>query len=483
MKRSRFFAFVAVPALLLSVPCFAAAMREKTNLIILVAEDLGYGDVGCFGQKLFETPRLDAMAAAGLRFTQFYAGSAADTPSRCVLLTGRHSGRAVLRGHPEDPSGLQKGQSTIASLLKGAGYTTGYIGAWTVGAPNDLANPNDLGFDYFFGWINSAHAQNAYPEFLVRNGARVKLNNTVGEKWKRMQDESQPKAGMGVAAERKEYAPDLLAADALKFLRDNKDKPFLLLWTLNQPRANPEAGDGGIEVPDTSAFAAKDWPATEKTFASAVRHVDRQVGQVMDALDELGLSKITLVVFTSSNGPHIGAGHDPEFFDSNGKYREAKGDIREGGIRVPAIAWWPGTVAAGSTNDHQWYAGDLLATAAELSGQPRPKDIDSDSLVPTLKGTPPKGQWDRKSPLYWEVYEKPTAQAVRFGKWKAIRSPAFTGAVELFDLSNDFTEKRDYSQRRADLLKHATNLLNKYHQPNAQWKTPTPSSAARSSQP
>lgn len=481
MKRSS--AILILVALFAVQAVLAAEAREKPNLIIVVAEDLGYADLGCFGQKMFETPRLDKMAAQGMRFTQFYAGSSATTPSRCVLLTGRHTGRAVLRGHPEDSNGLQKGQLTLASLLKSAGYTTGCVGAWNVGAPGDLANPNDLGFDYFFGWINSSHAQNAYPEFLIRNGARIKQNNTVGEKWKSLQNVSHPKAGMGVAAERQEYAPDLLATDALRFLRENKDKPFLLLLTLNQPRANPEAGEGGIEVPDTSAFAAKDWPAVEKKFATAVRNVDRQVGQVLDAVDELGLSRNTLVIFTSSNGPHNGGGHDPEFFDSNAKYRGTQGDIREGGIRVPTIAWWPGTIAAGSTNGHQWYAGDFLATAAEMSGLPRPADIDSDSLIPTLKGTPPKGQWDRKSPLYWELYEGPTAQAVRFGKWKAIRSPAFTGAVELFDLSNDFEEKRDYSQRRADLLKHATNLLNKYHQPNPHWKMTESNAAARSSQP
>jgi len=200
-------------------------------------------------------------------------------------------------------------------------------------------------------------------------------------------------------------------------------------------------------------------------------------------LEELGLAKNTLVLFMSDNGPHSDGGHSADFFDSNGKFRGIKGDIKEGGIRVPAIAWWPGTIAAGSINDHQWYVGDVIATAAELAGVARPLDVDSDSLVPTFKGTPPAKQWDRKSILYWECYEGRTAQAVRFGKWKAIRSPMITGQVELYDLSNDFEEKRDYSPRRADLLKHATNLLNKHHHPDTNWKRPETETTRSSQQP
>lgn len=443
----------------------AAAPREKPNLIVILADDLGYGDLSCYGQKLYKTPRLDAMAAAGMRFTQFYAGSPIGSPSRSVFLTGLHGGRTPIRGNTEQPIAITKDQLTIASLLKSAGYSTGCVGKWGVGAPQELTNPNDVGFGHFFGWVHRRHAENAYPEFLIRNGSKVKLNNVV----------EHSKDGSGVATERREFAQDLLIADALQFVRENKDKPFFLLYA-------PQFPGVSTEVPDVSEFATKEWPAAEKKFAAAVQLLDRDTGRILDALEELGLAKETLVLFTSDNGPHKNGGHDPDFFDSNVKFRGIKGDIREGGIRVPAIACWPGTVAANSTNDHQWYVGDVMATAAELSGVPRPASIDSDSLIPVLKGTPPKGQWDRKSPLYWEIYEGQTAQAVRFGKWKAIRSPIFTGPVELYDLSWDMEEKRDHP-RRADLVKHATNLLNKNHQPNPNWRVPEPETTARGSQP
>ena len=469
-------------SLITSAPLHAAA-REKPNLIVILADDLGYGDLGCFGQKQLKTPRLDAMAAGGMCFTQFYAGAPVCAPSRCVMLTGKHAGRALIRGNSLEPIILKKDTPNVAALLKSAGYTTACIGKWGLGTPRELTNPNDVGFDYFYGYVNMWHAHNPYPEFLIRNGKAEKLKNTASEKWKAMQDPAQPQSGRGVAAEKGEYAPDLLAADALSFIRQNKDKPFFLFFTPNTPHANNEGGDKGMEVPDVSEFAEKDWPAAEKSFAAMIQNLDRDTGRILDLLTELGLAKDTLVVFTSDNGPHREGGHDPDYFDSNGKYRGIKRDMSEGGIRVPAIAWWPGTVAPGSSDDHQWYAGDLMATAAELAGLPRPADIDSDSLIPTLKGSPPANPWDRKSPLYWECYEGKTTQAVRFGKWKAIRSPILTGPVELYDLSNDFQEKRDYSQRRPDLHNHAKNLLNKYHQPDPNWKVPESTGDGSAKQP
>jgi len=469
---------LALAPLLLS-----AATREKPNLIVILADDLGYGDLGCYGQKLIQTPRFDAMAASGLRFTQFYAGSPIGAPSRCVLLTGRHVGRAVVRGNSIEPIALNSNQPTVASLLKSAGYTTACIGKWGVGTPRDLTNPNDMGFDHFYGYVNPWHSNNHYPEFLIRNGKVEKLENVAADEWKAMQDPAHPQAGRGVSAKREEYAPDLLVADTLRFVRENKDKPFFVYFAPNTPHANTDAGSHGMEVPDLGEYASKDWPDAEKAYAALVRNLDRDTGRILDLLEELGIAKDTLVLFTSGNGPHKDAGHDPEFFDSNGKMRGGKGDILEGGIRVPAIASWPGTIAPGGVNAHQWYVGDLMATAAELAGLPRPADIDSDSLIPTLKGNPPAKDWDRKSPLYWECYEGQTAQAVRFGKWKAIRTPMFTGPVELFDQSNDVQEKRDYTPRRVDLMKHATSLLNKCHQPDPNWKMPAEQTNRNSTHP
>ena len=450
----------------------AFAQRKNPNVIVILADDLGFGDLGCFGQKTLKTPRLDAMAKEGMRFTQFYAGSSVCAPSRCVLLTGKHAGRALVRGNSTEPIAIPPGQATVASVLKAAGYATGAIGKWGVGTPDKLTNPNDVGFDHFFGCVNMWHAHNCYPAFLIRNGQVVPLKNEVGAEWKKWQDLKLPQAGRGVAVAKKEYAPDLFIDDALRFIRENQKKPFFLYLALNTPHANNEAGDKGMEVPDLGEFAAKDWPAPEKGFAAMVRNLDRDTGRILDLLKEAGIEKDTLVLFTSDNGPHQEGGHQAEFFDSNGKFRGIKRNLTEGGIRVPMIAWWPGVIAPGSENDKQWYVGDLMATAAELAGVPPPAGLDSDSLLPALRGQDGDDKWKRKSPLYWETYEVGSAQAVRFGKWKALRAPMVTGELLLYDMSNDHGEKTNYALRRPDLAKHAVNLLNKHHQPDPNWKVP-----------
>jgi len=463
---------VLFAVLLLHRPADAADATRSLppNLIVILADDLGYGDLGCFGQKQLKTPRLDAMAAEGMRFTQFYAGAPVCAPSRCVLLTGKHAGRAVVRGNSTRPIVIQPGEPTVASVLKAAGYATACIGKWGVGTPDNLTNPNDVGFDHFFGYVNMWHAHNFHPEFLVRNGQVVPLKNEVGAEWKKFQDPKLPDAGRGVAVKRVEYAPDLIAEDALRFIREQQKKPFFLYLALNTPHANNEAGAKGMEVPDLGEFAAKDWPEPEKGFAAMVRNLDRDTGRLLDLLKELRIAENTLVIFTSDNGPHQESGHKADFFNSSGKFRGTKRDLTEGGIRVPMIAWWPGTIAAGGENDRQWYFGDLMATAAELAGVKPPDKLDSDSFVPALHGQIEKDQWKRKSRLYWEFYEGASAQAVRFGKWKAIRSPMFTGEIELYDMSNDFAEKRTYAVRRPDLTRHATRLLDETHQPDPNWQ-------------
>jgi len=448
--------------------------RQPPNIVLILADDLGYGDLGCFGQKVLKTPRLDRMAKDGMRFTQFYAGSTVCAPSRCVLLTGKHGGRTVVRGNSTDPIIIKPGQPTLASVLKQAGYTTACIGKWGVGTPDNLTNPNEVGFDHFYGYVNMWHAHNFYPEFLVRNGKVERLKNVAADKWKAWQDPKLPRGGRGVAAKKVEYAPDLFIEDALRFIRENQKRPFFLYFALNTPHANNEAGKQGMEVPDLGGFAGKDWPAPEKGFAAMIRNIDRDCGRIVDLLKELGIERRTLVIFTSDNGPHSEGGHDAEFFDSNGKLRGIKRDLLEGGIRVPTIAYWPGTVKAGSESDAHWYFGDMLATFAELAGATPPADIDSDSFAAVLRGQPRENRWRRKAKMYWEFYERGSAQAVRFGKWKAIRKPMFTGKIELYDMSNDPSEKRDYSQRRPDLARHAANLLDKMHEADPNWKPQPP---------
>jgi arylsulfatase A-like enzyme len=455
----------------------SAADARKPNLIVILADDLGYGDLGCFGQKMLQTPRLDEMAREGMRLTQFYAGASVCAPSRCVMLTGKHGGRALIRGNTDRPIFLSPNSANVASLLKKAGYATGCVGKWGVGTPDNLTNPNDVGFDHFFGYVNMWYAHNPYPEFLIRNGKVVPLKNEVGAEWKKWQDPKLPQSGKGVAVKRVDYAPDLVTGEALQFIRDNQKKTFFLFLSLNVPHANNEARDKGMEVPDLGDFASKDWPDAERAFAASIRNLDRDTGKVLDLLKELKLDKDTLVLFTSDNGPHQEGGHKADFFSSSGlKMRGIKRDLNEGGIRVPAIAWWPGVIGPGSQNDLQWYVGDLMATAAELAGTPVPAGLDSDSFLAVLKNPAvnEKDKWKRKSPLYWESYEGATAQAVRFGKWKAIRSPMLTGDIQLYDMSNDTIEKSDYSKRRPDLTRHATNLLDKHHVPDPNWKIPDP---------
>ena len=246
---------------LLSLCLPARPANKQPNIVLILADDLGYGDLGCFGQKILKTPRLDAMAKEGMRFTQFYAGCTVCAPSRSVLLTGRHMGRTVVRGNSTQPIIIKPGQATLASVLKGAGYKTACVGKWGVGTPDNFTNPNDVGFDHFFGYVNMWHAHNFYPEFLIRNGKVVKLQNEVAPKWKKWQDPKLPQAGRGVAAKRVEYAPDLFAEDALRFIRENHQRPFFLYFAMNVPHANNEAGNAGMEVPDLGKFAKKDWPA------------------------------------------------------------------------------------------------------------------------------------------------------------------------------------------------------------------------------
>lgn len=467
---------IKVLSILLALLAYSSSLlyaaERPPNIVVVLADDLGYGDLGCFGQKTLQTPRLDAMAREGLRFSQFYAGSSVCAPSRCVLMTGKHVGRCVVRGNSNEPIILQKGDATVASVLKSAGYRTACIGKWGVGTPDNLTNPNDVGFDHFFGYVNMRHAHNFYPEFLVRNGKVQPLRNVVAPEWKKFQDIKLPNAGEGVAEKRVDYAPDLFVDDALRFIRENQPSPFFLYLALNTPHANNEARPNGMEVPDLGEFADKDWPEAEKGFAAMIRNLDRDTGRILDLLKELKIDKQTLVLFTSDNGPHKEGGHDSEFFDSNGSLRGIKRDLLEGGIRVPTIAWWPGVIKPGTEDDAHWYFGDLMATAAELADVEAPKDLDSESFAPILRGQPREQRWNRKAKMYWEIYEGKTAQAVRFGKWKAIRSPMFTGEIELYDMSNDAGEKRDFSMRRPDLKRHAANLLDKHHEPDRNWKGP-----------
>jgi arylsulfatase A-like enzyme len=437
---------------------FAFAADSRPNIILILADDLGYGDLGCYGQKKIPTPHLDRLAADGVRFTQFYAGSTVCAPSRNVLMTGQHTGHVTIRGNAK--VGLRQEDRTVATLLQSAGYATGLAGKWGLGNEGTDAVPTRKGFDSFFGYIDQTHAHNYYPTFLIRDEARVPLRNVVPD---------EGPYGQGVATTRVDYSAAMIADEAIAFVqRQTKDRPFFLYYAPALPHANNEAKPDGMEDPDRSQFAHEKWPAPEIGFAAMVARLDRDVGRLLAQLEKQGLAANTLVIFTSDNGPHQEGGHSADFFDSNGPLRGTKRDLTEGGIRVPFIARWPGRIRPGGTSDHVGYLGDFFATAAELSGQSLPTGLDSVSLLPALTGqVQPTHAY-----LYWEFYENGSAQAVRFGNWKAIRQPMFDGPIALYDLTSDLRESRDVAREHPDLVAQAEANMNQAHVPSPAWKVP-----------
>jgi arylsulfatase A-like enzyme len=441
-----------------------ASDTRLPNIIFILTDDLGWGDLGSYGQQQVLTPSLDRMAAEGMRFTQFYAGSTVCAPSRSVLMTGQHTGRTHVRGNLEiQPMGqepLPDSVVTVAEILKDAGYTTGLIGKWGLGGPETPGEPNRQGFDYFFGYLCQRHAHNFYPEFLFRNSERVPLpGNRVAE----------PRPdGAGVAVERGEYSHDLLAADALTFIERNRNRPFFLYLALTIPHANNEAGDEGMEVPDYGIYANRSWSDPEKGFAAMVTRMDRDVGRIVDRLQELGIDQHTILFFASDNGPHQEGGRDPEFFRSSGPLRGIKRDLYEGGIRVPFIARWAGRIRPGTTSEHIGDFTDFMATASELAGLAPPEGTDGVSLLPTLLGQPEAQR--QRDYLYWEFYERGSGQAVRAGRWKAVRHPMRTGPIELYDLEADLSEQNDLAREHPDVVAEMRRVMREAHVPSPLWQ-------------
>ncbi|HYC71983.1 MAG TPA: arylsulfatase [Opitutaceae bacterium] len=441
----------------------AAAAASRPNIVFILADDLGYADVGCFGQKRIPTPHLDRIAREGVRFTQFYAGSPVCAPSRNVLMTGQHTGHALFRRNAK--LALPADQVTVARLLREAGYRTALVGKWGLGAEGTTGAPLKQGFEHFFGYVDQTHAHNYFPTFLVRNGERVPLRNVVPD---------EGPLGQGVASVRVDYAAQLIADEAVAWLgRQSRDQPFFLYYAPTLPHANNEGGEKGMEIPDYGAFAATDWPDNEKAFAAMVSQLDRDVGRIIETLERHELGENTIVLFSSDNGPHREGGHDPDFFDSNGPFRGHKRDLYEGGIRVPLLAWAPGRVPAGKTSDFIAYQGDFLATAADLAGIAVPAGLDSVSFRPALVG---QTQAARPA-LYWEFHERATAQAVRDGNWKAVRSPLFTGPVELYDLARDPGEATDVAAQHPEVVARLVRIMESAHVPSPHGPAPANSVA------
>ncbi len=438
------------------------------NIILINADDLGYGDLGCYGQKLIPTPALDKLASEGLRFTQFYAGSTVCAPSRSVLMTGLHTGRTPVRGNgSKEQQTLPATSVTVAEICKQAGYNTALIGKWGLGEENTEGHPLNQGFDFFYGYLNQVHAHNHYPEFLWRNNAKEALPNIVRK------PPNQPNSLGGMATEKRVFANDRFISESLAFIDANQDKPFFLYLALVLPHANNEArgmSGNGSESPNIKQFADRPWDEPTKGFAAMVTDVDKAVGAVADKINKLGLGNNTLILFTSDNGPHQEAGHDMQLFNSNGGLKGTKRALHEGGIRVPLIAWSPSLINAGQTTSQIGYQADLSPTIAELTNQPVPPDIDGLSLLPTLKGD--LDAQAQHQYLYWEFYEQGSRQAVRFGKWKAIREPMVTGSVTLYDLLADERETNDLASSNPDIVEQAVKMMEEAHRPDPRWPVP-----------
>jgi arylsulfatase A-like enzyme len=445
---------------------------SRPNIIFILADDLGYGELGSYGQKLIQTPHLDRMAAEGMRFTQFYAGNTVCAPSRSVLMTGQHMGHTTVRGNA---GGRMEAQSlaatdvTVARVLQQAGYATGLIGKWGLGELEHPGEPRKQGFDYYFGFLNQTHAHNHFPAYLWRNGEKVPLPNEVTAVGNT--------PGAGYATKRVVCADDEFARESLEFVTRHKDKPFFLFYSMVTPHANNERSRAlgeGNEVPDQGPYAGKPWHDSAKNHAAMVTRLDRDVGALFDHLKKLGLDERTLVMFSSDNGPHKegGPNYDPDFFAVSGPFSGIKRSLTDGGIRVPFIARWPGKIKAGTVSNHVGYFGDFMATWSEIAGTKPPAKIDSISLVPTLLG---RGTQAKHAFLYWEFYEQGVSQAVLIdGRWKALRLRTTTAPIQVFDLAKDIAEKTDVAAQHSDIVKRATDLMKTARFDNEHWKLDQP---------
>ena len=419
------------------------------NIIYIMADDLGYGDLGCYGQETIQTPNIDRLAKEGMRFTNHYSGHTVCRCSRLSLWTGHHTGNLPIHGNAKWQMGPT--DITIAKLLQEKGYATGGVGKWSLGDSGSTGHPNLQGFDFWMGFLDQSEAHNYFPTHLWRNSERVPLAGNV------LSDKPQDRGR--VAIQKQTYSHDLIADEALAFIRQNKINPFLLHVHITLPHANNESGNAtgdGMEIPDYGVYSDEDWPNPEKGLAAMVTKLDSDVGRITALLEELGLRENTIIFFTSDNGPHQEGGHQHEFFDSNGPLRGLKRDLYDGGIRVPLIVSWPGHILPNSSSDHPSAFWDYLPTACELAGVQPPDSIDGISYLPTLLNTGVQKQHDY---LYWKFEELGVEKvALRSGRWKVVR-PATNAAFELYDLSVDNAEQHNLADEQPAVLSQLKDVI------------------------
>jgi arylsulfatase A-like enzyme len=429
---------------------FGEPEPNRPNIVYILADDLGYGHLGCYGQKEIETPEIDRTARQGMKFTDHYAGSALCAPSRCVLMTGLHTGHCFIRNNKRLPVEgnvpIPADSQTIPKLLKKAGYKTAAIGKWGLGYPGSAGDPIKQGFDYFFGYNCQRQAHSYYPPHLWRNDKKITLEG----------NKEDPKT---------DYSHDLLTAEALNLIRKNRDNPFFLYVPYTIPHAK-------FQVPELGRYAEKPWPTIKKAIAAMISRMDRDVGRILELLKSLDLEENTLVIFTSDNGSAGGALLNE--FNGSGPLRASKGTLYEGGIRAPMIARWPGKIAPGTTSDHVCGFQDMMPTFAELAGVKVTGRTDGISIVPTLLG---KGGQRRHEYLYWELRDN---RAVRMGKFKAVKNKA---GLQLFDLEKDLAEKTDLAAKHPDVVERMQMVMRDSHEhsPFFTWEYTGPLPQKRSS--
>lgn len=416
----------------------------KPNIIFIMADDLGYGDLGCYGQKKIKTPNIDRIAKEGMRFTQAYAGSSVCAPSRCSLMTGMHNGHNRLRDNLPNGVWLRPDDFTIAELLKQAGYRTGGIGKWSLGIPGSWGVPNYQGFDYYYGQLNQNQAHFYYPDYVWENDKVVLLQKLVieNEVGKIMGN----RGGKNVF-----YTHDLYTEKALNFIEKNREHPFFLYSAYTIPHFSdyPVESDDHFQVPSDEPYSGKEWPQSAKNYAAMITRMDKDVGKLMRLLKKQGIDSNTLVIFTSDNGPYQGSPIPIDFFDSNGVYRGGKRDLYEGGIRVPFVARWPGNIQADMVSDQMIAFWDVMPTLAELAGLNLPKDVDGVSFLPTLKGE--KQQQPRY--LFWDYghVRKTYKRALRMEDYKGV---SITDKdFELYNLKDDPGETENIADKRPDIVR------------------------------
>lgn len=441
--------------------------EEKTippNIIFILADDLGYGDLSCYGQTRFETPAIDRLASEGMIFTQHYTGSTVSAPSRSSLMTGLHTGHTPIRGNkgwvPEGQWPLPASSITIAEMLRERGYTTGAFGKWGLGFIGTEGDPNSQGFDEFYGYNCQSLAHNYYPDHLWHNEVRIDLRENAGGK-------------TGA------YSGDLIQNAALRFIESNSKKPFFLYYPTTIPHAelvakeeymklfrgkfDPEKIFKGVDSgPDFRKGPYGSQLESHAAFAAMIKQLDVYVAEIIDKLRELRIEKNTVVIFASDNGPHLEGGADPDYFNSNGALRGYKRDLYEGGIRTPLIVRWPGKVKAGSRSDHISAFWDIMPTIAEIAGGKVINEIDGLSFLPSLRGKPQKNH----DYLYWEFHEQGGKTAVRMGNWKAVKlnvNKLPQGQIELYNLANDPGETNNVASDNPEIVKQMDSIMKEAH--------------------